>query len=118
MKAVGNNDVRTIRSRAGHEVTFDDAESGGSITIETDAGQRVVLDDETGSETVTVADKSDQNELTLDPNTGEVSIAAAGTLAIEPANIELTGQGSVSIESNGMITSRSRPGTGTNRGTC
>lgn len=102
--ADGNNDIRTIRSRAGHEVTFDDADSGGSITIETDAGQTVTLDDESGNETVEIEDKSGQNKLTLDPNSGEVSLKAGGTLSIEATSIDLSGTGSVNIESNGMVT--------------
>jgi len=41
----GENNVRTVRSRAGHEVTFDDREDGGSVTVSTADGNRVVLDD-------------------------------------------------------------------------
>lgn len=102
--ADGENDIRTIRSRSGHELTFDDAEAGGAITIETDAGHTVTLDDESGSEEIAIEDKSGQNSLTLDPNTGEIELQAGSSLSIEAPNIELTGEGSVSIESNGMVT--------------
>jgi uncharacterized protein involved in type VI secretion and phage assembly len=100
----GNNDVRTVRSRSGHELSFDDADDGGSITIETNGGHTVTLDDASGSEEVSVEDSSGQNSLTFDPNAGEVSLEAGGTLTIEAPSIELSGEGSVTIESNGMLT--------------
>jgi len=102
--ADGNNDVRTVRSRSGHELTFDDADDGGGITIETSGGHTVTLDDSSGSEELSVADKSGQNSLTFDPNAGEVTLKAGGTLTIEAPTIELSGEGSVKIESNGMLT--------------
>ena len=102
--ADGNNDVRTVRSRSGHELTFDDADDGGGITIETSGGHTVTLDDSSGSEELSVADKSGQNSLTFDPNAGEVTLKAGGTLTIEAPSIELSGEGSVKIESNGMLT--------------
>lgn len=102
--ADGNNDLRTVRSRSGHAVTFDDAESGGGVTIETAGGQVIELSDESGSESVSVTDGSGQNALTFDPNTGAVSLSGGGTLAIEATNIELKGDGNVSIESSGVLT--------------
>ncbi|MFB6155710.1 MAG: phage baseplate assembly protein V [Haloferacaceae archaeon] len=100
----GNNDVRTVRSRSGHELTFDDASDGGGITIETSGGHTVTLEDTSGSEKVTVEDGSGQNSLTFDPNAGEVSLEAGGTLSVEAPNIEISGQGGVKIESGGMLT--------------
>lgn len=102
--ADGNNDIRTIHSRNGHVVTFDDADSGGGITIETSGGQSVVLSDESGESTVTITDKTGTNELTFDPESGEVSLSSGGTLAIEATNLELSGDASVSIESSGLLT--------------
>lgn len=102
--ADGNNDVRTVRSRSGHALTFDDASDGGGITIETSGGHTVTLDDASGSEEVAVTDKSGQNSLTFDPNAGEVSLEAGGTLTIEAPSVELRGQGSVTIESGGVLT--------------
>lgn len=102
--ADGNNDIRLVRSRSGHELEFDDADSGGGITIETSAGHVVELSDESGSETVKIEDKSGQNTLSFDPNSGEVSLSAGGTLSIEATKLELKGKGSVSIESSGILT--------------
>lgn len=102
--ADGNNDIRTITSRAGHVVTFDDAEGGGSVTVETSGGQSIVLSDESGTETVTITDETGTNELTFDPEGGEVSLSSGGTLAIEATNLELSADASISIESSGLLT--------------
>lgn len=102
--ADGKNDIRTITTRAGHEVTFDDADSGGGITIETSGGEAVSLSDESGEKSVSITDSTGQNELTFDPQSGEVSLSGAGTLSIEATNIELKGDGNVSIESSGILT--------------
>lgn len=102
--ADGNNDIRTIRSRSGHSLTFDDAENGGSVTIETASGQVIEMVDESGSEKISIADKNGQNTLTFDPNSGEVSLSSMGTVTIEATNLKLEGTGGVSIESSGMLT--------------
>lgn len=40
-----DNNFRTIVSRAGHEITFDDSPGTGKITIKTNGGHRLVMDD-------------------------------------------------------------------------
>lgn len=102
--ADGNNDIRTIRTRSGHAVTFDDADSGGGVTVETASGNVVQLSDESGSESVTISDTSGENSLSFDPNSGKVTLSGSGTIAIEATNIELSGDGNISIESSGILT--------------
>lgn len=97
------NDIRTIRSRAGHAITIDEADDGG-MTVETAGGQVIELSDESGSESVTITDESGTNELTFDPTSGEVSLSAGGTLSIEATNIELSADGNLSIESSAILT--------------
>lgn len=98
----GNNDIRTIRSRAGHHVTFDDGDDGGNVTVETADGTRVVLDD-ADSEAVVIEDDAGQTQLTFEPDTGNVTLSAGGTLTIEATNLELSGDGNVSIEASGVL---------------
>lgn len=40
-----SNNIRTIRSRAGHEVTFDDSPATGKISIKTAGGFEITLED-------------------------------------------------------------------------
>ena len=98
----GNNDVRTVRSRAGHEVTFDDGDDGGSVTVATAEGTRIVLDD-ADSAAVTITDDAGMTRLTFEPDSGDVTLSAGGTLKIEATNLELSGSGNVSIEASGVL---------------
>jgi uncharacterized protein involved in type VI secretion and phage assembly len=44
-KPSSNNNVRTIVSRSGHEITFDDSPGAGKITLKTTDGRSLTLDD-------------------------------------------------------------------------
>lgn len=101
--ADGDNDVRTVKSRSGHELTFDDGDRDGKVEITTAAGHEIVLDDASGSEKITIADKSGQNEITFDAVSGSLDITSGAKLTIEATSIEISGDGNVSIESSGMI---------------
>lgn len=98
----GENDLRRITSRNGHQLTFDDAHDGGRIVIETDAGHRVVLDDAQGSETITIQDSAG-SEITLDSTAGGLSITSNGTISIEASMLELSSTGNLDIEAGGVL---------------
>lgn len=100
--ADGTNDVRTIRSRNGHEVTFDDDDQGGSVEVATSGGRRVVLDDGSGSERIVIEDG--QNRIEIDSTDGSVSVAGAGTVSIQAPALELKGDGNVTIEASDVLT--------------
>ena len=100
----GKNDVREIRSRSGHELVFDDAESAGSLEITTSGGHSVVLDDATGGETITIEDSSGQNSIEFDATEGSLDIESGATLSIEAPSVEIAGDGSLKLESNGVLT--------------
>jgi uncharacterized protein involved in type VI secretion and phage assembly len=59
------NNIRTIVSRAGHEVTFDDSPSGG-ITIKSNGGMTIELDDASGKIRVTTTGNVATSTLVLD----------------------------------------------------
>jgi hypothetical protein len=44
-KPSSDNNVRTIVSRSGHEITFDDSPGAGKITLKTTDGRSLTLDD-------------------------------------------------------------------------
>ncbi len=54
----GENNVRSIKSRNGHELTFDDDEREGRVLIRTRSGHSILLDDATGSEKIEIKDKT------------------------------------------------------------
>lgn len=102
--ADGENDVRTIKSRSGHEVTLDDSSGEEKIEITSSGGHEIVLDDTGGSETVAIEDDSGQNSIEFDPNGGSLEISSGGQLSIEAPMIEISGDGNVTIEAGGVLT--------------
>lgn len=99
----GNNDIRRITSRNGHELTFDDAEDGGAIVIETDAGHRITLDDQDGAESITIEDTGG-NEIALDGASRNLSVSSDGTISIEASAIELDSATNIDIDAGGVLT--------------
>ncbi|WP_331234150.1 phage baseplate assembly protein V [Natronorarus salvus] len=99
----GNNDIRRITSRNGHQLTFDDADDGGKIVVETAAGHRVVLDDQSGGETITIKDTGG-SEIEFDGTTGSLSISSGGTITIDASMMELSSAGNLDIDAGGVLT--------------
>lgn len=99
----GSNNVRQITSRSGHELTFDDHESQGKVTIETAAGQSIELDDASGNETITITDAGG-NEIEFDGTSGSLSISANTSISVDAPTIELSSSGNITIDASGMLT--------------
>ncbi|MEO8699966.1 MAG: phage baseplate assembly protein V [Kofleriaceae bacterium] len=59
------NNIRTLVSRAGHEVTFDDSAQGG-ITIKTHGGMEITLDDASSKITIKTTGNIATSRLQLD----------------------------------------------------
>lgn len=102
--ADGNNDIRQVKTRSDHVLTFDDDETDGKVEIETAAGHSIVLDDSSGSEKITIEDNAGQNTIEFDAVSGSLSISAGTSLTIEAPQIEISGDGNVKITANGALT--------------
>ncbi|MBD2867585.1 phage baseplate assembly protein V [Paenibacillus sp. IB182493] len=92
------NDIRKIKTRSGHEITFDDADNAGSITIKTTKGHTIKLDDQ--GKTITLETQDKQQSLKLD-ETGKKVTAKAGTSTLEmtaQGDVKLTGTKSVTVK--------------------
>lgn len=98
----GDNDIRAINSRAGHTLTFDDADDGG-VEIETDAGHTITLDDSSGSEKITIEDNSGSNVIEFDGTSQELSIEAGAKVSIDAPQLELSADGNISIDASGVL---------------
>jgi uncharacterized protein involved in type VI secretion and phage assembly len=80
------NNVRTIVSRSGHEVTLDDTSGAEKVTIKTQGGQSLVLDD-TGAGTVTLTAMGGTS-ITMDAQS--ITLSASGsTLTLDASGITL-----------------------------
>jgi phage baseplate assembly protein gpV len=73
-----DNDVRTIVSRSGHELTFDDAAGRGKVTLKTQSGHTVELDDTQGRGKVTITSAGGRRIELDDTPAGSVAIATPG----------------------------------------
>lgn len=104
--ANGDNDLKKIRSRAGHEVTLDDAEGAGGISVTTASGNRIDLDDSSGGERIEIADTSGTNEVVFDATGGTISVTGAARVSVEAPTIDLKGSGNVNVEAGGVLTLR------------
>lgn len=87
----GNNDIRQIKTRSGHMVTFDD-DDDGSIAIETAAGQTVTMDD--SDDGITIEDGSGN---TVEMGSGGITLDSGADVTISGQNITLDGQMEVDI---------------------
>lgn len=98
-----NNDIRKVTSRSGHELVFDDTDQSEKVEIITNGGHSIVLDDSSGSETITISDSKDQNSIEFDATSGSLDITGGSSLTIEAPTVEITGKGSLKLESDGVL---------------
>ena len=91
-----DNDVRTIVSRSGHEITLDDTAGTEKITIKTQGGHELVLDDTPpGSVTLESAGGA---AVEMSDATGTLTLRAPTTINLQSPNITISANGSLSID--------------------
>lgn len=100
----GDNDVRRVKSRSGHQLTFDDDDQQAAVEVETAAGHKITLDDSSGGEKISIEDSSGNNAIEFDAVAGSLSIESGATLTIEAPTIEIAGDGNVTVSASGVLT--------------
>ncbi|MEK3881864.1 phage baseplate assembly protein V [Paenibacillus sp. PL2-23] len=113
------NDIRKIKTRSGHEITFDDKDGDSSITVKTSKGHSMTISDKDKSIKLATSDKL--HALTLDETggkitvkagsgasieltkTGEVNISGQKSIAIKGTQVKVEASASMSLQSNGMM---------------
>ncbi|MGD2114432.1 MAG: phage baseplate assembly protein V [Acidobacteriota bacterium] len=101
--ADGENNLRVITSRSGHELVFDDTSGAEQVEIRTAAGHRVLLDDSSGGERILIEDHSGANTVSIDSVRGEISIACQTKLVIESQVIEIKAGASLKVEAGAVL---------------
>jgi uncharacterized protein involved in type VI secretion and phage assembly len=94
----GKNDLRVIKSRAGHHLSFNDG-ARKSLELSLKDGKKVLIDDKG----VAVQDNNG-NHFKIDSNSGAIEISATGKLTLKAASIELTATGSCGVIATGELT--------------
>lgn len=123
----GNNNIRLIKSRGGHQIIIDDTDGKGGIELKVKNGSSVKLDDE--KSIVTIKDKSGKNKavfdgdksnvsikgdmkielisgsskVIIDSSKAEVSITSDAKISLKSAQIEIKAGGTLDLASDGMV---------------
>jgi uncharacterized protein involved in type VI secretion and phage assembly len=100
----GENNIRTIRSRSGHQIILDDTQSQEKVTIRTNAGHRIDLDDSTGQEKIEIKDKTGNNIIVFDSVQNSIAIQSQMKLTIKSAMIEIEADTMMTIKAGATLT--------------
>ncbi len=97
-KEGSRNDIRTIVTRSGHELTFDDTRGAEKITLKSQGGHSIVIDDAPGSPKVTlssalghtiVLDDTLPGQIAIRTPTSQITLAEPGVVNIQ-ATVSIT----------------------------
>lgn len=107
----GQNNIRKIKSRSGHEIIFNDDNTAKQekIEIHTNAGHKVVLDDSAGQEKIEIVDKSGNNKVIIDSVQNSINIESAMQLKIKANILEIEATTSLTLKSNAVLTIQGLP---------
>lgn len=102
----GNNNIRKIRSRSGHEIIFNDDDNAmqEKIEIHTNAGHKILLDDSSGQEKIEITDKTGSNKIIVDSVQNSINIESAMQLKIKSQIIEIEAGAMMTIKAGGTLT--------------
>jgi uncharacterized protein involved in type VI secretion and phage assembly len=95
-----DNHVRTIVSRSGHELTFDDSPGAEKLTLRSQGGHTVVLDDAPLGPKVTISSQGGRTLMLDDSVPGQVSLRSSNcqiTLSDAGGSIAIEATASISI---------------------
>lgn len=104
------NAIRSIVSRGGHRLAFDDSDGAGKLQVKTAAEQTVTLDDSSGSEKIELNDAAgntvtmEASGVTITAPSGDITLdAPAGRIALSAMQIEGKATGPAKLESSAKL---------------
>ncbi len=100
----GQNNIRKIKSRSGHEIVFDDTQAQEKIEIHTNAGHTILMDDASGGEKIEITDKSGGNSIKIDSVANNINIESAMQLKIKAQTIEIESGTTMTIKAGATLT--------------
>ncbi len=122
----GENNIRTIKTRSGHQLTFDDTADKSKLELVSGGGHTVLLDDASSGPMVeitsaggnsikmddnakTITIESGGNSILIDATANAVSIESSMQLSIKATSIEIEGSASLALKSSGPVTIEGMP---------
>ncbi len=104
-----DNHLRTVRSRSGHVLRFDDTPGAEKIEIISSAEKQSIVVDVGGSTIDVTAEEGDinvkatQGNITVEASAGDVMVKAAGKMTLDAAQIDIMASGKVTIKGAQVI---------------
>ncbi len=100
---MNGKDQKTIRTKAGHQLTFDDQSSQAAVRVTSAGGHTVELDDQ--GKKVRVA-STGGHTVELDDQGSKVRVATAGggSVVLDSAGITLQTSGNITLQAGGTVT--------------
>jgi uncharacterized protein involved in type VI secretion and phage assembly len=102
--ADGQNDIRQIKSRSGHELTFNDRSGSEQIELKTQAGHLIRIDDTTGSEKIEIQDARGSNRITIDSTQGSIEVESLQRIKLKSTQIDIEATAAMNIKATGVLT--------------
>lgn len=97
----GENNIRKIKSKNGHEIIIDDTEEG-KLELTTSSGHKISLNDT--SKKIQIVNSSGSSVL-MDSSSGDISIESTGDLSLKSgANVSIESGANISIKAGGQLT--------------
>jgi phage baseplate assembly protein gpV len=98
-KQSSRNNVRTIVTRSGHELTFDDTEGAEKVTVKSRGGHSIVLDDAPAAPRVTLSSKLGKSVVLDDtpPGTLSVTTPTCQVILSEPGLVSINATASITL---------------------
>jgi uncharacterized protein involved in type VI secretion and phage assembly len=96
----GKNDRRLIRSRAGHELRFDDGDKP-KIELMFSDGKHLFMDDEG-----VVLEDGKGNTIKIESGSGAISVTAGSELKLKSKTVSIEADASMEIKASGTLTLR------------
>jgi uncharacterized protein involved in type VI secretion and phage assembly len=93
----GKNNVKIIKTRAGHTITFNDEKKKAKIEIKSNAGNTVTLDDASGKEKIEIKDKGG-GKIIMDASKKAITIQAGSKLEIKANDITINATKSLTLK--------------------
>lgn len=102
----GNNNIRKIRSRSGHEIVFNDDGSSmqEKVEIRTNSGHTIILDDSAGQQKIEIIDKTGSNKLIFDSVQNSINMECGLSLKIKANMIEIEADSMMTIKAGATLT--------------
>lgn len=101
--ANGENNIKKIKTRSGHEISFNDKETEESLSITSKSGHTVIFDDAPGNEKIIILDKTDNNFIEIDSVTNNVTINSGLNIDIRAATINIEASASLNMKSGALL---------------